>query len=324
MTRYARLWLTMLRFRVAAMVWLFMLLGAAFHDGLAGPPWRVLLAAIVLACCYVAATAVNDLADEELDRVNHPGGRGRPLVSGEASPRDLGLLALGAGTAACVCALPLGAAGLALVAVALVVAHAYSLPPLRLSYRTCLAPLALGVGYVLVPYLLGVAAAGSTPGRPDVLFAAGLYGLFVARIVLKDFRDRDGDRIYGRPTLLLRFGKEATCLVSAAALAAGSIVLSAALPALFPLVLAFSAAIGWMLLSLLHAKDVRKEQVAIGIGARMGNGLLTCVLTWLVLGAEAAPAGERLALTVGVAAVFAASFAALVRRWDSVTIGYKG
>ena len=49
--------------------------------------------------------------------------------------------------------------------------------------------------------------------------------LFVARIVLKDFRDREGDALYGKPTLLLRFGKDATCAVSLAALLAGNCLL---------------------------------------------------------------------------------------------------
>ena len=126
MIGYARLFGTMLRFRVAAMVWLFMLLGAAFHDGLSGSVWRPALAALVLGACYVAATALNDVADEALDRVNHPRGVGRPLVSGDASPRQLRRLALGAGLVAFGAAVPLGSAALGLVAVSLPIAHTYS------------------------------------------------------------------------------------------------------------------------------------------------------------------------------------------------------
>jgi 1,4-dihydroxy-2-naphthoate polyprenyltransferase len=322
--RYARLYVTMLRFRVAAMMWLFMLLGAAFHKGIGGAPSALLAALLALGSCYVAATALNDVADEHLDRVNHPRGVGRPLVSGDANPRQLRLLSAGAAAGAVAFALPLGAAALALVGLSLGIAHAYSLPPLRLSYRTYLAPLVLGVGYVLVPYLFGVMAAGAGLGGGDALLAAGLYGLFLARIVLKDFRDREGDRLYGRPTMLLRLGKEATCLVSAAALAAGSAVLAVSQPALAPLIAGFAAAIGWILLLLLRADEGRAEQVAIGIGARMGNGLLTCVLAWLVLEADGAPPAERWLFTLGVAGLFAASFVSLVRRPAAVVIGYKG
>lgn len=49
------------------------------------------LAALTLAlgASYVAATTVNDISDEEIDKINHPAGRGRPLVHGEATPADL-------------------------------------------------------------------------------------------------------------------------------------------------------------------------------------------------------------------------------------------
>jgi 4-hydroxybenzoate polyprenyltransferase len=321
---YPRLYVTMLRFRVAAMVWLFMLLGAAFHDGLGGSAWEYVLAAVVLGSCYVAATALNDVADEALDRINHPGSSGRPLVSGEASPRQLRLLALAAGVVATAAAVPLGGGALVLVAVSLSIAHAYSLPPLRFSYRTYLAPLVLGVGYVLVPYLLGVTVAGSAAGARDLPFAAGLCALFVARIVLKDFRDREGDALYGRPTLLLRFGKNTTCAVSGVALVLGVAVLASALPPFTPVLAGLAAAIGWMLVTLRKAHEERDEQVAIGIGARMGNGLLTCILAWLVLESAGASVGERFFFVLVLAAVFTASFASLVRRPDVVAIGYKG
>lgn len=324
MTRYARLYLTMLRFRVAAMVWLFMLLGAAFHDGLGSSAWRYVLAALALGSCYVAATALNDVADEALDRVNHPGGSGRPLVSGDASAPQLRLLAVVAAFVAASAAAPLGARALVLVGVSLAIGHVYSLPPFRFSYRTYLAPLVLGVGYVLVPYLLGVQAVGSAFDRRDVPFVGGLYALFVARIVLKDFRDRPGDRMYGRPTLLLRFGKAATCVMSAVALAVGTAALAVVLPALAAVTVMFAAAIGSMLLSLWRADEGRPEQVAIGIGARMGNGLLTCALAWLVLESAGASVGERLLFVFILAALFAASFASLVRRPEAVAIGYKG
>jgi hypothetical protein len=79
-----------------------------------------------------------------------------------------------------------------------------------------------------------------------------------------------------------------------------------------------------MLLRLRRAEEQRDEQIAIGIGARMGNGLLTCVLAWLVLAAAGAPPGERLFFVLVLAGLFAASFASLVRRPDVVVIGYKG
>ena len=88
----ARLYARMLRYRVAAMVWMFMLLGAAFPAGLADFSFGYVWATLALASSYVAATSVNDIADADIDRVNHPGDSGRPLVTGDARPRDLWLL----------------------------------------------------------------------------------------------------------------------------------------------------------------------------------------------------------------------------------------
>ena len=81
------LYVVMLRYRIAAMVAMFMLLGAA-REGRLELGLRYVWAALALASSYVAATALNDLADEEIDRVNHPRDAGRPLVDGIASRRS--------------------------------------------------------------------------------------------------------------------------------------------------------------------------------------------------------------------------------------------
>jgi 4-hydroxybenzoate polyprenyltransferase len=134
-----------------------------------------------------------------------------------------------------------------------------------------------------------------------------MYLLFVARINLKDFRDRDGDAAYGKPTLLLRYGKTATCVVSAVALLAADVVLLPVLRQHWFVGLAFQvyvAAAAAMLVARWRAHDRRDEQIAIGIGAGMGNGLLI--------------------VTGGLTAAFALSFASLVTRPGEVVIGYKG
>jgi 4-hydroxybenzoate polyprenyltransferase len=66
------LYWTLLRFRVAVMIVLFMLLGAAWHRGLTSIDAPVLLMVLALASSYVSATSVNDIADREIDEINHP------------------------------------------------------------------------------------------------------------------------------------------------------------------------------------------------------------------------------------------------------------
>ena len=324
MTRLALLSVRMLRYRVAAMLWMFMLLGAAFHDG---PTLALLWSAIALASSYVAATTLNDVADRDLDRVNHPRDAGRPLVSGEATEQELLQLNVAASVVALLASVPLGLSGILVVACSLAIGRAYSVPPVLLSYRTYLAPVVLSVAYVAVPYGLGVVAVGGSFTARDAVFCAALMLLFLARINLKDFRDRRGDAQYGRPTLLLRFGKTVTCAVSLVALVAGNVLLFlavAAPPELAVLLETFFLAIGWALHALWRAPEGRTEQIAIGIGAKSGNGLLITLLAWLVLTAAGAPPADRLVFTLVLASAFGFAFAALVRSPERAVIGYKG
>jgi 4-hydroxybenzoate polyprenyltransferase len=323
-TKLPRLYLVMLRYRIAAMVALFMLLGAAREGRLELGP-RYLLAALALASSYVAATALNDLADEEIDQVNHPRDAGRPLVEGTATRRELLLLHGIASILALCAAIPLGSRGIGLVLVSLLVSQAYSGRPVRLSYRVAGAPLALGVAYVVVPYALGITAAQGSLSHAASALTCALFLFFAARIVLKDFRDRVGDARYGKPTLLLRFGKTATCVVSLCALVAGDLVLVDALePVLWLFVQAFVVAIAAMLWRLWRADQEVAEQVAIGIGARMGNGLLLCVLGWLLLEGRGASVAQASLLTAFLSAPFFLSFVSLTARPGEVVIGYKG
>jgi hypothetical protein len=86
----------------------------------------------------------------------------------------------------------------------------------------------------------------------------------------------------------------------------------------------FFCAVAWMLLVLHHASDRRDEQVAIGIGARMANGVLIATLATLLLDARGAAAEEQLGLVLGLAVVFGVSFLTLVARPQDAVLGYKG
>jgi 4-hydroxybenzoate polyprenyltransferase len=319
-----RLYVVMLRYRVAAMVAMFMLLGAA-RAGRLELGARYVWAALALASSYVAATALNDLADEEIDRVNHPRDAGRPLVEGTASRAELVVLHVVASLLALGAAIPLGARAVALLVAALAISQVYSARPVRLSYRVAGAPVALGIAYVLIPYSLGVVAARGAVRDMDAALVAALFLLFTARIVLKDFRDREGDARYGKPTLLLRFGKGATCATSLFALLVADVGLAFAVdPRLVVLLQPFVVGIAWMLHRLWVAGDGYGEQVAIGLGARLGNGLLLCVLAWSIVDGNGATPGEAFGLTGAIAAAFLLSFAALAAEPEAAVIGYKG
>jgi 4-hydroxybenzoate polyprenyltransferase len=322
----AALFLLMVRWRVAVTLWSFLLIGAAAQGPLR-PSVALLLAAASLSASYVVATTVNDIADRGVDRINHPRDSGRPLVTGAASERDLWRTNAIAGPLALATAAAAGGSVLAVTAASLVIGYAYSLGPIRLSYRTWLAPTILSVAYAIVPYALGLLAAGGRIDRIDVLLCGALYTLFLARINLKDFRDRAGDAAYGKPTLLLAHGKLVTCAVTGMALVSGCAMLIAALgggPGIIAIVSLFAAGILSMLWRLWRTSDARQEQIAIGLGAKMGNGLLACALAWLVLEAQGAPEGMRALALAFLTLVYGSVVVSLTARPDDIEIAYKG
>jgi 4-hydroxybenzoate polyprenyltransferase len=322
----ASLFVRMLRWRVAVTLWFFLLIGAAAQGPLR-PGITLLLATLSLAASYVVATTVNDIADRDVDRINHPRDAGRPLVSGAATERDLWRTNAVAAPLALAAAAVAGGPILAVSAASLAIGYAYSLRPVRLSYRTWLAPTVLAVAYAVDPYELGLLAAGGRVDRIDVLLCGALYALFLARINLKDFRDRAGDAAYGKPTLLLAHGKEVTCVVTAAALIAGSGMLVGALGGgvgVVAMVSVLAAGTLWMLRRLWRASDPRAEQLAIGLGAKIGNGLLACTLAWLVLATHGAPDGMRVLVMGFIAVVYGSVLISLAARPDDIEIVYKG
>ena len=319
------LFVRMMRLKVVVTLWTFLLIGLARHTAHLTSP-RLGAALLALGAGYAAATTANDIADVGIDRVNRPRDSGRPLVTGDASIAELWRTnAIAAGIAAAA-AIPLGSAGVTIIGTSLLVSYAYSAGPVRLSHRWTLAPIALAIAYVALPYALGTTIAGGGWSRGDVRLVGGLFILFCARIILKDLRDRLGDMRFGKPTLLLRIGKRATCVASMTGAAVGTTVLIAGLqvPATVAVLLGVCGlGIEWMLLRLARTDDEQAEQVAIGIAARAGNGLLLATLALLILQAQDANERTIIAIVGCLVAIFAASFLDAAIHPGRVRIGYK-
>ncbi len=323
--RRVRLLGLMVRPRAAVTMWTFLVIGLARH---AGPTISadLLWATIALAASYIVATSTNDIADVAIDRANGLRDASRPLATGTASVADLRWTA-GIGTGvAIVAAIPLGAPGLGLIALCLCIDVAYSATPARLSRRWTLAPIALTIAYVALPYGLGIVVAHDRWRPTDVPLIAGLCVLFFGRIILKDVRDRLGDAEHGKPTLLLRLGKDATCAISIAAAVAGIATIAIAIRPPAPVLIAIAVdglAIVWMLARLRVTADTTAELVTIGTAARAGNALLIAVLAWLLLSAQEAPAAQASLVVVTLTAVAAVGFLDLALRPERARIAYK-
>ncbi len=323
--RTAALFVRMLRVRVAITMWTFMLLGIARH---ATPAVGrdLILATVAMAASYVTATTLNDLADVDIDRVNRPADLGRPLVTGDTSRRDLWRTHGAATGIAAAAAIPLGTSGAVIVGSSLLLSYAYSGAPFRISRRWSLAPLLLAAAYVVVPYALGVTIVAGRWGSSDVAMVTGLLVLFLARIVLKDFRDRLGDERFGKRTLLQRIGKEATCQLSEVASVTGAVILVVGLaptPAAATVFAVAVAGIVWQLDALRRTPDPRLEQVAIGLAARIGNGLLCGTLAWLLLERSGASRGAATIVVALIGLVIALGVVPGALDPASVRIGYK-
>jgi len=321
------LYWSLLRYRVAVMIILFMLLGAAWHGGLRTIDVTVLLMILALASSYVSATSVNDISDREIDEINHPGDRGRPLVTGAARTADLWVLFGASSILTVALALAAGPAEAGIMLVSVVIGVAYSLPPARLSYRTFLAPLTLAAAYVGIPYWAGVGVAGGSLGVQDLPLLVALYLLFVGRIMLKDFRDREGDAAFGKPTFLLKYGKRATCILSLCAVCAGDVLLVASLTDrwwIAALLQPYIASIAIMLYRLYRVGSRKDEQLSIGVGARMGNGLLATLLGALILSNQGADWITQTIFGLALTALYMLNLIDFLRHPEQAVIGYKG
>jgi 4-hydroxybenzoate polyprenyltransferase len=322
--RFLQLAARMTRYRSTLTLVTFMLAGFAWHQGRPGLSVRLLPAGLALAATYAALTSLNDLADERIDRVNLPGHSDRPLVAGAASRRELVALAAAAAAVGIACGALAGPVVGLLVVLAVVFYAQYSLPPLRVSHRPLVTPIYLALGYTAPPYVIGVFIAGDRPGAGDAFLLPALVCLFLARIVLKDFRDRKGDALAGKPTFLLRHGKPATCAFSLTALAAGSVLLLAGLrgtPLLAAATLPFLSGLALLKVRVARAVALVDEVILVGLVARIGNGLLLTLLGLVLLRATGAEVAAQVALYCITAGTHAHLLVSYLRDPGSFTFG---
>jgi 4-hydroxybenzoate polyprenyltransferase len=322
-----RLVFRMVRWRVAPTLILFLMIGAASSGPLTNPQiLRALIAVAGLLCSYACATSVNDLADFEIDKINLAGDADRPLVVGAANRGQLmGSAVLAAGLALGFAAL-LSPAVLAFMAFSLVINILYSLPPIEVSHRTLIAPIYLPLGYVMAPFGLGFFAVGGHNIWTNSWLLLGLYLVFIGRIILKDFRDRKGDAAEGKITFVLKYGKPTTIAVSSIVVILGmSIIIDRLYLLVGPIsltsIMLLSASL-FMLWRLAKVSAMHDEQLSIGVGAKMGNGILLLVMSQLFL--VGFPDHTVILIVTGLITVtYIVNFVQFNRNPADATIAYK-
>ncbi|MFM7284416.1 MAG: chlorophyll synthase ChlG [Betaproteobacteria bacterium] len=169
--------------------------------------WHLILIGLLLTGPLVCASsqAVNDWFDRHVDAINEPG---RPIPSGRLPGRwGLAIAVIWSGLSLII-ATGLGPWGFAATVLALMLAWAYSMPPLRLKENGWLGNAACGLSYESLAWITGSAVmmGGVMPASESMVLAL-LYGIGAHGIMtLNDFKSIAGDRQMGVRSLPVQLG----------------------------------------------------------------------------------------------------------------------
>jgi chlorophyll synthase len=179
--------------------------------------WPLVLAGIVLAGPLVCATsqAVNDWFDRDVDAINEPH---RPIPSGRMPGRSGLYIAIVWTLLSLAVATLLGRWGFGAAVIGLLLAWAYSAPPLRLKRNGWLGNAACAACYESLPWFTGAALMSGVFPDWRIVLVAALYGGGAHGIMtLNDFKSIDGDRTMGVDSLPVLLGVDgsarAACLI---------------------------------------------------------------------------------------------------------------
>ena len=184
-----------------------------------GQRWPMIIAGVLLAGPMVCGTsqAVNDWYDRHVDAINEPG---RPIPSGRIPGRWGFYIAIVWTALSLLLATTLGTWGFVAAIVGLVLAWAYSAPPIRLKQNGWWGNAACGLCYEGLPWFTGAAVMSASVPDWRVVVIALLYSVGAHDIMtLNDFKSVEGDRRMGIDSLpvLLGVGNAArlACVVMA-------------------------------------------------------------------------------------------------------------
>jgi chlorophyll/bacteriochlorophyll a synthase len=178
-----------------------------------GRLWLV-AAGVILAGPLVCATsqAVNDWFDREVDAINEPH---RPIPSGRMPGRSGLYVAIAWTLLSLMAAWAIGPWVFAAAAFGLLLAWAYSAPPLRLKRNGWWGNAACGLCYEGLAWITGAAVmAGGAPSLSSLilaaLYSAGAHGI----MTLNDFKSIDGDQRMGIGSLPVQLGPQRAAQVA--------------------------------------------------------------------------------------------------------------
>lgn len=281
-----KLFITMLRLRVSMILVIFFFIGAFFSTNVHDLSFKIIIGAFALIVSYGSATCFNDLADVEADKINLKGTKDRLLANNKVNKRTLIIMGMISGASSIILSIFLGKIPFVLMIIIFLININYSLPPIRISFRTALVPFFLSLGYSVLPFLIGYFAFTNSINGHGLILVAGLYFLFIARISLKDFRDRKGDKAVGKQTILLKFGKNTVLLLSSTSLVIGVILTLFGSGANFSVgicMIVLMLMSSFFLLNLFRSTKLEDELLSIGLAARFGNAAIILLLGFFII-----------------------------------------
>jgi chlorophyll synthase len=192
--------------------------------------WVLLAIGVLLAGPLVCATsqAVNDWFDRHVDAINEPQ---RPIPSGRMPGRWGLYVAIGWTILSLLVATALGTWGFVAAVAGLLLAWAYSAPPLRLKRNGWWGNAACGLSYEGLAWITGAAvmAGGAMPGGRSLalalLYSLGAHGI----MTLNDFKSMRGDREMGIGSLPVRLGANTAAVTACVFMAAPQLAVIALL-----------------------------------------------------------------------------------------------
>ena len=186
--------------------------------------WTLLIAGVALTGPLVCGTSqvVNDWFDRFVDAINEPD---RPIPSGRV-PGNWGLYIANAWTLVSLAVSSLlGLWGVLATIVGLVLAWAYSAPPVRLKRNGWFGNAAVGLCYEGLPWFTGALVAANSFPDTRVLVLALLYSFGAHGIMtLNDFKSVEGDIRMGLRSLPVQLGVDRAARVACLMMAAPQIV----------------------------------------------------------------------------------------------------
>ncbi len=155
--------------------------------------------------------SINDYFDRELDAINDPE---RPIPAGDVSLGEARLNWIVLAIATLLVSLVFGKIEITLLAVfGLVLATAYSVPPVKLKKHAWLGAPSVGLGYVCITWIsVHLIFAPLTTAS---IIAALINGVLVSGLLfLNDIKSVEGDRLHGLKSLPVTLGMRRAVLVS--------------------------------------------------------------------------------------------------------------